>query len=241
MTLEAAAGQARERGRGIEAVPTRARDTYHLIKRDILECRLKPGTKLRFEELRDRYDVGISPLREALVRLSADGLVVLEDHRGFHVAPVSREDLIDVTCQRIMLECQALSESIKLGDDEWESRVMGTYHLFSKTEGFVDGDRILGQDWEERHREFHSILLQACGSRWLLHLRTLLYDQSDRYRRLSLLANQQPRPANVEHREILDKVLARDVDDACELLARHIQRTTDVLLSDPDLGGVFAD
>jgi GntR family transcriptional regulator, carbon starvation induced regulator len=243
MTIDTAASQIRERDRGANgaANATRARDTYHVIKRDILHCRLKPGAKLRFEELRDRYEVGISPLREALVRLSADGLVVLEDHRGFHVAPVSRADLMDVTQMRIMLECKALSASITNGDDEWESRVMGAYHLLSKTERFIDGDRMLGQDWEDRHRDFHSVLLQACGSRWLLNLRTLLYDQSDRYRRLSLQARQQPRPANAEHREILDMVLARDVDAACNLLANHIQKTTDILLADPDLGNFFTE
>ncbi|NPT55621.1 GntR family transcriptional regulator [Paraburkholderia elongata] len=241
MTVDAAASQIRERNGMVKVAATRARDVYDLIKRDILDCRLQPGAKLRFEELRDRYEVGISPLREALVRLSANGLVVLEDHRGFHVAPVSRADLVDVTQMRIMLECKALAASIKNGDDEWESHVMGAYHFLSKTERFVDDDRILGQDWEERHRDFHTVLLKACGSPWLLQLRTLLYDQSDRYRRLSLRARQQPRPANVEHREILDKVLARDVDAACDLLAKHIQKTTDILLADPDIGKIFTE
>ena len=243
MTDAAAASQIRERDRGAKGVPvaTRARDTYHLIKSDILNCRLMPGAKLRFEDLRDRYEVGISPLREALVRLSADGLVVLEDHRGFHVAPVSRADLIDVTQMRIMLECKAIAAAITNGDDEWESRVMGSYHLLSKTERFVDGDRVLGQEWEDRHRDFHSLLLAACGSRWLLNLRTLLYDQSDRYRRLSLQTRQQPRQANVEHREMLDTVLARNVEAACDLLTKHIQKTTDILLADPDLASFFTE
>jgi GntR family transcriptional regulator, carbon starvation induced regulator len=241
MTVDVAASQTRERNGMVKAGATRARDVYHLIKQDILNCRLQPSAKLRFEELRDRYDVGISPLREALVRLSADGLVVLEDHRGFHVAPVSRADLIDVTQMRIMLECQALAASIQKGDDEWESQVISAYHLLSKTERFVDGERILGQDWEERHRDFHTVLLKACGSPWLLHLRTLLYDQSDRYRRLSLQAKQQPRPANVEHKKILDKVLAREVEAACNLLTKHIQKTTDISLADPELAKVFTE
>lgn len=240
MRVDAAESQFGKR-RAVEAAATRARDTYHLIKRDILVCRLQPGARLRLEELRDRYEVGISPLREALVRLSANGLVILEDHRGFHVAPVSRADLFDVTQMRIMLECEALSESIKNGNDEWESRLMGAYHFLSKTEEVIGGDGMLGQDWEERHRDYHSVLVHACGSRWLLNLRTLLYDQSDRYRRLSLQAKQQSRPANDEHHEILEAVLARDVDLACNLLTNHIQRSTDILLAAPDLQHIFSE
>ncbi|WP_176598011.1 MULTISPECIES: GntR family transcriptional regulator [Sphingobium] len=217
---------------------TRARDTYHIIKRDILECRLLPGAKLKLDQLRTRYDVGGSPLREALVRLSADGLVVLEDHRGFYVAPVSRADLVDVTKMRIMLETRALSDSIEHGSDEWESRVIGAYHYLSKTETFIDGNRIMGQDWESRHRDYHTTLVEACASPWLLRLRGLLYDQADRYRRLSLLsqrASPQSRPANTEHKQLLDTVLARDVDAACAILAKHIQKTTDILIDDPEL------
>jgi GntR family transcriptional regulator, carbon starvation induced regulator len=240
MRVDEKDSQFRER-RAVEVAPTRARDTYHLIKRDILVCRLQPGARLRLEELRDRYEVGTSPLREALVRLSADGLVILEDHRGFHVAPVSRADLCDVTQMRITLECQALSESIKNGNDEWESRLMGAYHFLSKTVDVVDSDGVLGQAWEQRHRDYHSALVQACGSRWLLNVRTLLYDQSDRYRRLSLQAKQQHRGSNDEHREILDAVLARDTNLACKLLAGHIQQSTDILLADHELQRIFKE
>src|SRR5918993_3566961 len=103
-----AAGMADGLGGELPASRTRAIDTYRRIRQDILECRLRPGTRLRSEELCDYYQVGISPLREALVRLSADGLAVLEEHRGYHVAPVSRADLIDLTNMRIKLECAAL-------------------------------------------------------------------------------------------------------------------------------------
>src|SRR5712672_3207808 len=100
------------RGDVVAASRTRATDTYRRLRQDILECRLRPGLRLRAEELCERYGVGISPLREALVRLSADGLTVLREHRGYHVAPVSKADLIDVTRMRIKLESAALASSI---------------------------------------------------------------------------------------------------------------------------------
>jgi DNA-binding GntR family transcriptional regulator len=213
---------------------TRALDTYHRLRLDILECRLKPGARLRAEELCERYDVGISPLREALVRLSADGLAMLEEHRGYRVAPVSRADLVDLTNMRIKLECAALADSIRNGDDEWESKVVAAYHRLSKTEAFVDGDRILGQGWEERHNAFHRTLVEACGSPWMLTFRDMLYDHGGRYRRLSVQAPKSTRPANDEHREIFDLVMARNAKRACEVLAKHIQLTTDTLLEQGD-------
>jgi DNA-binding GntR family transcriptional regulator len=214
---------------------TRAIDTYRRIRQDILECRLRPGARLRAEELCEQYEVGISPLREALVRLSADGLAVLEEHRGYHVAPVSRADLLDLTRMRIELERMALTASIQNGDDEWEARVLAAHHRLSKTEAFVEGNRILGQGWEERHAHFHRVMLEACGSPWLLSFRDALYDHGGRYRRLSL--QQGPslsRPADTEHQDILQAVLGRDVQKACSLLTLHIQRTTDMLLAQDD-------
>jgi GntR family carbon starvation induced transcriptional regulator len=217
---------------GANGARTRSTDTYWRLRQDILECRLPPGARLRAEELCEMYGVGISPLREALSRLSSEGLTVLKEHRGYQVAPVSREDLVDLTRTRIMIESAALSASIANGDDEWESRVVAEFHRLSKTEAFVAGSRILGSEWELRHSTFHRTLLEACGSPWLLSLRDMLYAHGDRYRRLSVQvqAPVKPRAANVEHREIFEAVIGRDAPRACLLLAQHIQRTTDALL-----------
>ena len=92
---------------------------------DILECRLAPGTRLRFKDLRARYGSGLSPLREALMRLVADDLVVLEDHKGFRVAPVSQEELVDLAMTWFELEALGIRQSIKKGDDRWAANIQG--------------------------------------------------------------------------------------------------------------------
>ena len=71
--------------------PTLAGRVLALMRSDILELRLEPGSKLLFEALREKYDVGLSPLRESLSRLVVEGLVVGEDRRGFRVAWRSRD------------------------------------------------------------------------------------------------------------------------------------------------------
>src|SRR5579863_3457019 len=83
---------------------TLASTALERLRADILSCRLQPGQRLRFEELRTGYDLGLSPLREALMRLASEGLVRVEDHRGFRVAPISRSDLLDITFVRKELE-----------------------------------------------------------------------------------------------------------------------------------------
>src|ERR1700752_1796349 len=75
-----------------------------LMRADILELRLQPGSRLVLDVLRESYGLGLSPLREALSRLGAEGLVVGEEWRGFRVAPVTEEDLYDITYMRREIE-----------------------------------------------------------------------------------------------------------------------------------------
>src|SRR6266436_2137454 len=74
----------------LRANRTLTSDLFDRLRTDILRCNLKPNSRLLFRDLRAAYASGMSPLREALMRLASDGLVVLEDHKGFRVAPVSR-------------------------------------------------------------------------------------------------------------------------------------------------------
>ena len=101
--------------RSAEARPpsstTLASAAYERLRRDIRIGRLAPGEKLRIDALRAIYEIGASPLREALNRLSAEGLVVQEDQRGFRVPPVSIEDLLELTRTRCWLNEIALRES----------------------------------------------------------------------------------------------------------------------------------
>src|SRR3954468_1853004 len=82
------------------------------LRADILTCRLLPGAKLKIGDLCTRFGVSLGAVREALSHLAAEGLVVAETQRGFQVAPVSAEDLADLTATRIDIEGLALRRSI---------------------------------------------------------------------------------------------------------------------------------
>ncbi|MER2605957.1 MAG: FCD domain-containing protein [Siculibacillus sp.] len=203
---------------------------YGTIRHDILNGDLAPGTKLRFEMLRERYGVGASTLREALTRLVGESLVTSEEQRGFRVAEVSLDDFADLTRARKMIEVEALRQSIIFGDDAWEGRLVGAFHRLSKVEEKLsEGSRELRDDFEERNREFHYALIAACPSRWLKHMHGILFQQSERYRRISLATRPHERDVHAEHKAVIDAVLARDVDLACRLESEHIDKTLELL------------
>ena len=203
---------------------TLVESAYRALRRDIIEGHLAPGEKLRVEHLKNDYGVGAGTLREALSLLIADALVISQGQRGFRVAPVSLEDFEDITRTRVMLECEALRQSIAMGDDAWEGDLLAAFHRLAKAE-----EKRIGSDdreeWEERNRIFHEVLIAACPSRWLKHFLAILYQQAERYRRLSLYLQPIPRDIHSEHEALLQATMARDADKASAILADHIRLT----------------
>jgi len=202
---------------------------FNRLRVDILRCRLRPGEKLRVDELRLAYGGGGSPVREALSRLSSIGLVRAEGQRGFTVAEVSIPDLLDVTKVRIWVETTALRHAIRKGDRDWEAEILAAAHRLGAP---PIGAPALDPQWEKLHRNFHAALVRACGSPRLLSHRELLCDLSDRYRHLSVVTAKSPRDATAEHRAIMEATLARNADVACRLLGEHFMETARIVLAD---------
>ncbi|WP_372023664.1 FCD domain-containing protein [Tistrella mobilis] len=201
------------------------------IRQDIVAGALKPDTKLHLGSMRARYGVGLSPLREALSRLAADGLVSFSGQRGFRVAPVSRADLADITRSRQIIEGAALRLAIACGGDDWEAEIITSHHLLRRaTERHLGaGDDAGWAVWEERHRAFHAALVSACPLNALKSFRALLYDKAERYRRLMLAGPFRAEEVSAEHDLLRDAVLARDPDRAVGVLEEHIAITADLL------------
>lgn len=201
---------------------------FQALRGKILRCEYEPGEKLKMEALQRDLGFSSSPLREALNRLAVEGLVVNDERRGFSSAPISLDDLREVTRLRLMLDSEALAESIDRGDDQWEANIVTAYHWLSRIEARNgDGPLTLNADWTVRHKDFHLALLGACSSRKLLKLSSALFDQSERYRRLSIKHRTEPRNKTAEHGQIMDVVLARKKGEALALLHEHISHTAD--------------
>ena len=204
-------------------------DLFQRLRTDILHCRLPPNSRLLFRDLRASYASGMSPLREALMRLASDGLVTLEDHKGFRVAPVSREEMIDISATRCELEGLALKLSIEKGDDRWEANILARFHELSKRPTYV-GDGALDYEWERRHDAFHQALYGASGLVWLANFCQVLAERAFRYRHLLLEAVDRTRDHRHEHEAIQQAALNRDADTAVGLLRGHYSRTVQTLL-----------
>ncbi len=213
--------------RGDKTLADRA---LRLLRDDILNGRLAPEMRLRINVLQQSYGLGLSPLREALLRLLSEGLVLGEGQRGFMVAPVSLAELQDLTRARTSLDIGALTQAMAQGGADWEAHVVAANHLLSRTPLPVDSNDVQAAKlWEERHRAFHRALIAGCGSQWLLRLHTQLADHSERYRTIRILHHKekgaQVRDVVAEHAAITDAVLRRDVVQATELMSRHIAAT----------------
>ena len=205
---------------------------FDRLRSEILAGDLRPKEKLRIQQVAERYDIGPTAIREALSRLVTEGLVTSEDQRGFCVAGVSGEELLDLTRTRLWVEQAALRASIEHGDVDWETGVLASFHRLSRMDP-PSTDSMSAAAWRHAHRKFHFALIQGCDSPWTTKLCAMLYDQTERYRNLSGKARAgAKRDVLKEHREIADAVLARDTTQACALLAKHFEHTTRIILAD---------
>lgn len=205
--------------------------TYEALRADLLACRILPGKRLKIQELCERFSVSLGAIREALSRLTSEGLVVAEPQRGFRAAPISAADLIDLTMARVEIDTICLRRAIATGDVNWEARLVAAAHRLARTPEYAPEDPARSnEDWVEAHAAFHLALIDGCNSSWLIHLHSLLYAQSERYRRLSVPFAARRRNVEKEHRGILNAAIARDAETATGLLSAHLEKTTQILL-----------
>jgi DNA-binding GntR family transcriptional regulator len=211
---------------------TQASTVYDRLQADILTGKLEPGLKLRLKDLIEKYDTGNSPLREALNRLSANGMVVREENRGFRVPSASKKELAELTQTRCWLEEIALRESIANGDTAWEERIVLAFHWITRTSQDADGPALhTSPEWQQHHREFHLALISACNSSILMDFCAELGQRLFRYRNLAEVVEYRDRHELEEHRELQQAALNRDADLAVELLHKHFTVTSEILLA----------
>lgn len=196
---------------------------FEQIRQDLLNGRFGAGQRLSISGLKDTYQVGLSPLREALNRLAAYGLLHQENQRGFRVLEMTRGELDDITEMRRQMEGMAIELAIEHGDEEWESQLLAANHRLS-----LAGESTPVDQWELLHSRFHNALVAPCGSVWLLRFIGQLHDQFDRYRRVAPGAPELRVRLDTQHRELVDLALARNRKGARELIEEHITLSSQV-------------
>lgn len=216
------------------SVVTQADQVFDRLQMEITSCRLKPGAKIRINEITLRLEVSAHAVREALSRLSVFGMVNSEAQKGYTVAPVSEADLVDLTKVRVSIEQLCLRRAVEQGGVEWESGIVAAYHRLSRlpVEKSPESSTV-NEEWSNAHELFHLALVSACESPALLRIRAGLFAQSERYRRLSFPYRTGTRDPDAEHKALIDAVLERNADHCCGLISHHIWRTAKILLLSP--------
>ena len=205
-----------------QSTSTLTDEAWTQLRRDIVLGVRHPGERLRIEKIRKIYGIGPTPLREALQRLSTEGLVFAEGNRGFTVAPLDAEEFADLTTARIAIEREALRLSIQHGSSDWEAEVVSATYLMAKADReFPPGT----DEWERANTAFHRATVSACRSIWLLRVRDGLHTLAERYRRASVSSERSQRDLGAEHKAISEAVLQRDAETAAELVSSHYDKT----------------
>jgi DNA-binding GntR family transcriptional regulator len=211
------------------APATRTLAAYESLRHDIVTGILAPGAKLKIESMCDRYGAGSSPIREALNRLYAEGLVSLHEQRGFRVRTVSVDELQDLARTRCLVNEIGVREAIARGDAKWEEGIVLAFHRLMRARKELKENPGTYLEMERRHREFHAAIISGCGSRWLCAFADVLFDLAGRYRHLARAKQGMHRDTNSEHRAIMDAVIERDSAAAINLLTDHMMRGAEAL------------
>ncbi len=210
---------------------TLAGAAYDKLRADLLSCRLLPGEPIKINEISSSLGTNPIAIREALSKLTSEGLVTSEPQKGFRAAPISVKELRDLTRTRIEIECLCLKSAIANGDVNWETGIVAGLHRLLRTPLRTAGDPCRNDDeWVSVHAQYHQALVDGCDSPLLLGFRVVLYAQSERYRRLSVPLAEFDRDLNGEHTAIAEAVVSRDTGRAVSLMTSHLQTTTDILL-----------
>jgi DNA-binding GntR family transcriptional regulator len=189
---------------------------YHLIKEKIIKLEMAPLSVVDEQTLREELDLGRTPIREALHRLSAEGLVTIAPRRGMFVAEISITDLSKIFEVRMTLEglCARLAAQ-RITQDQIAQMEMTLMDL----EAISDADAETLMRIDER---FHSLLYQAADNEFLVEILDRLHALSMRLWRLVLNNIADMRGAVMQHREITTALKAGDGNRAEELVCEHI-------------------
>jgi DNA-binding GntR family transcriptional regulator len=218
-----------ELGLEIAASPTLPEIVYRELRKAILDGMFSPGQMLRQDDVATRLGVSRSPLREALPRLEAEGIVVLHPRRGYAVATLDPKEIAEVFDLRSLVEEELARRSILR---RTEADIARTYTIFSEMAGLRTQDNVADlSHWFDLNMKFHDALLAPADCphhmRALQHSRNLI----EAYIRTEARLTGDLQEAQQEHSQLAQAFVVGDVDHFLELTREHSHHTRDRLLS----------
>lgn len=205
---------------------TSVEQVYRRTREAILSGEYAPGAPLRLQELADANAVSLIPVREALRLLESERLVESIPNKGARVASLSTDDVRSAYEARIVLEVEALRRALQhlTEDDLRSARALAN----KMVEEFRTGDSDAGFD---SHRRLHFALYEPSRSAWILHFIQLMWDHTERYRRMATEIRHDPDAIGAEHLAVLEALERGDEDGAVSALKAHLERSAEIVVA----------
>jgi DNA-binding GntR family transcriptional regulator len=192
-------------------------DVLNALRRAILRGRFQPGEPLRQDELAANFGVSKIPVREALLQLVAEGLVILQPNRGFAVAHLAADEASEILEIRAILECEALRLAMPAMS---EADIKAAAKILDEAETASSLDR-----WSDLNWAFHHALYASAKRPRLFALLRQISNQTDAYIRVLISNSNYRGQAEREHRAILAACAVGNKEASALLLDQHIRQT----------------
>jgi DNA-binding GntR family transcriptional regulator len=197
---------------------------YSCLRADLIACRLVPESRLNISKLQKELGVSQAAVREALSRLTAEGLVNIERNAGFRAAPISGVGFRDLTAACANVEAPCLRLALQNGDLKWEGTLLATFHVASKVlERYIAGEEDISAYVLQR-QAFHEALLAPCTNKWMLWSWRMLYTQHLRYRHTFQALSLFEANLKSDFTHFMDRVFARDADAAVQACLENYEK-----------------
>ncbi|MBJ3778621.1 GntR family transcriptional regulator [Acuticoccus mangrovi] len=200
---------------------------YQRLRLDILNATFEPGTILRQQELAERYQVSRVPLREAMTRLTAEGMLILRPRRGYAVISLEPDQIVEVFELRAVIEEHAgyVAARARTKDDvrRLDALIVAMEALDPASARYVD-------DWSSLNYDFHVCLVGSTRRERLARTAAALRDTVEPYIRIESRLTGDMKHAEREHREIAQAFKAGDATSLAALCRQHVEHTAQRLL-----------
>ena len=198
---------------------------YHAIKQDILVCDLAPGADVTERGLGERYGLGKAPLREALIRLTHEGLLQAIPRSGYRITPITIQDVRDIFALRLLLEPAAARQAAGRIDEALLKELNELCRA-----GYTPGNRESESTFLRANRQFHVTIADASGNRRLARLLGQLLEETERLFHLGLAVRDRTEEMKHEHEALVAALVSGDAGAAESATIEQIAAARDMVM-----------
>ena len=205
---------------------------YQWLRDQILIGELVPGGEIRQELVARQFGTSRVPIREALSRLQAEGLIILRPRRGFAVTSLNQAEIVEIFELRMAVEEHAMRIATK---ERTQTDVSEVEALIEAMEAPAEAPSLQYlQQWMSTNRLFHTRLIECAHRKRVSEVALNLRDAIEPYMRIEANFNRQVGYANIEHRKIFEAFKRKDSEAAARISRKHCESTLKRLLANID-------